>query len=76
MGEPKLTEAQKQTLGRKLDAVGFYATANDIRNGRIGVARAVYYLRRDAPGREAENAKACIALADELDRGREVFADA
>jgi len=60
----------------KLDLVGFYATANDLRRGRIGTAEASYRLRRDAPKRVQENAEEAIALAEELDRGREVLADA
>jgi hypothetical protein len=51
---------------RALDKVGFYATANDVRAGRIDRSEVAFRLRRDAPKRVAENAKACLSLAAAL----------
>jgi len=53
-------------LAQRLDAVGFYATANDVRRG-LDVAEVVMRLRRDAPGRQPASREAVLALADELE---------
>jgi hypothetical protein len=58
---------EKDLIVFALNAVGFYAVANDVRADRLSVAEAISYLRRDAPGRQEANRVAVLALADSLE---------
>lgn len=57
-------------IASRLDRLGFYATAHDVRAGRIDRAGVIHCLRRDAPKRVTENAEACLRFAEELERSQ------
>jgi hypothetical protein len=59
--------SERTALADELNGVGFYACANDVLVGRIDTDTLISYLRRDAPGRQEDNAIKVLALADKLD---------